>query len=55
MKILVIGATGRVGQVLVNALLNQNHTVVGTSRKAELLVDSPNFSQIDLDLFSSVK
>ncbi|SFW55372.1 Nucleoside-diphosphate-sugar epimerase [Sinomicrobium oceani] len=55
MKIVVIGATGRVGQRLVNALLNQNHTVVGTSRKAELLVDSPNFSQINLDILNSVK
>lgn len=54
MKILVIGATGRVGQLLVKALLNENHTVVGTSRKTELLVDASNFSQINLDLLRSV-
>jgi uncharacterized protein YbjT (DUF2867 family) len=55
MKILVIGATGRVGQLLVKALLHENHTVAGTSRKAGLLVDSSNFSPINLDLLGSVE
>lgn len=55
MKILVIGATGRVGRLLVNALLSENHKVVGSSRKTENLVDSPDFTQINLDLLSSVE
>lgn len=55
MKILVIGATGRVGRLLVNVLLSENHKVVGSSRKTENLVDSPDFTQINLDLLSSVE
>lgn len=50
MKILVIGASGRVGGQLVEQLLNDNHHVVGTTRQDKQLFDSSNYSQLDLDL-----
>jgi nucleoside-diphosphate-sugar epimerase len=50
MNILVIGASGRVGSQLVENLLRAGHQVVGTTRQEEKLFDSPNFTQINLDL-----
>ena len=35
MKILVIGASGRVGKDLVNRLLADNHQVIGTTRQQQ--------------------
>lgn len=50
MKILVIGASGRVGSNLVEQLLADNHQVVGTTRQDKVLFDSDNYSQLELDL-----
>ncbi|ERL55483.1 NAD(P)H-binding protein [Psychrobacter aquaticus] len=50
MKILVIGASGRVGTELVKQLLADDHQVIGTTRQKETLFDDDNYSQLDLDL-----
>lgn len=50
MKILVIGASGRVGKDLVEQLLADNHQVVGTTRQDEKLFDADNYTQLDLDI-----
>ncbi|MGP5119113.1 NAD(P)H-binding protein [Psychrobacter alimentarius] len=50
MKILVIGASGRVGTELVKQLLADDHQVVGTTRQKEVLFDDANYSQLDLDI-----
>lgn len=50
MKILVIGASGRVGTDLVKQLLEDNHQVIGTTRQKEKLLDDNNYSQLDLDI-----
>lgn len=50
MKILVIGASGRVGSELVTKLLADNHTVIGTTRQDKSLFSVDNYSQLDLDL-----
>lgn len=55
MKILVIGSTGRVGHLLTEKLLEENHTVVGTSRHGDILFESPNYSQINLNLLGSIE
>jgi len=50
MKILVIGASGRVGTDLVKQLLAEDHQVIGTTRQQEKLFDNDNYSQLDLDI-----
>lgn len=50
MKILVIGASGRVGSDLVNMLLEDNHHVIGTTRQDAKLFDHDHYSQLDLDI-----
>ena len=50
MKILVIGASGRVGTGLVKQLLADNHQVIGTTRQEEKLFSDDNYSQLDLDI-----
>ena len=50
MKILVIGASGRVGTELVKQLLADEHQVIGTTRQKEILFDADNYSQLDLDI-----
>ena len=50
MKILVIGASGRVGTDLVKQLLADNHQVIGTTRQEEKLFNNDNYSQLDLDI-----
>lgn len=50
MKILVIGASGRVGTDLVKQLLADNHQVIGTTRQEERLFNDDNYSQLDLDI-----
>ena len=50
MKILVIGASGRVGTDLVKQLLADNHQVIGTTRQEEKLFTDHNYSQLDLDI-----
>ncbi|HCR86637.1 MULTISPECIES: NAD(P)H-binding protein [Psychrobacter] len=50
MKILVIGASGRVGSDLVKQLLADNHQVIGTTRQDEKLFSDNNYSQLDLDI-----
>lgn len=52
MKILVIGASGRVGSDLVEQLLDDDHQVIGTTRDKEKLFDADNYSQLDLDLLA---
>ncbi|WP_338760748.1 NAD(P)H-binding protein [Bernardetia sp. ABR2-2B] len=55
MKTLVIGASGRVGNSLTEKLLAKDHHVVGTTRKDKKLFDNKNYSQIELNLSSSVE
>lgn len=55
MNILVIGASGRVGQQLVEGLLQDQHKVTGTTRKKEKLFDAPNYQQTKLDLTAGLK
>ena len=50
MKILVIGASGRVGTDLVKKLLADDHQVIGTTRQKEKLFNDDNYSQLDLDI-----
>ena len=50
MKVLVIGASGRVGSDLAKQLLASNHQVIGTTRQEEKLFDADNYSQLDLDI-----
>lgn len=50
MKILVIGASGRVGTDLVKQLLAADHQVIGTTRQDEKLFSDDNYSQLDLDI-----
>ncbi len=50
MKILVIGASGRVGTDLVKKLLADDHQVIGTTRQKEKLFNDNNYSQLDLDI-----
>ena len=50
MKVLVIGASGRVGTDLVKQLLADNHQVIGTTRQEEKLFSDDNYSQLDLDI-----
>lgn len=50
MKILVIGASGRIGTELVKQLLADDHQVIGTTRQQEALFDADNYSQLDLDI-----
>lgn len=53
MKILVIGASGRVGNDLVKQLLADNHQIIGTTRQKEPLFSDDNYSQLDLDLLAA--
>ena len=53
MKILVIGASGRVGSDLVKQLLAADHQVIGTTRDKKKLFDADNYSQLDLDLLAN--
>lgn len=50
MKILVIGASGRVGTELVKQLLADEHQVIGTTRQKQTLFNADNYSQLDLDI-----
>ena len=53
MKILVVGASGRVGGNLVKQLLADEHQVIGTTRQEEKLFDNDSYSQLDLDITAS--
>lgn len=53
MKILVVGASGRVGSNLVKQLLADEHKVIGTTRQEEKLFDNDNYTQLDLDITAS--
>lgn len=55
MKALIIGASGRVGSSLTEKLLAADYTVVGTTRKDKTLFEAKNYSQIELDLTSSLE
>lgn len=50
MNILVIGASGRVGSELVQQLLDDNHSVTGTSRENNPLFDNDNYTHLAVDL-----
>ena len=54
MKILVIGANGRVGQNLIENLTNQNHDVIAGSRHPEQLMTLKNVKSLQFDLHDSV-
>ena len=53
MKILVVGASGRVGGELVKQLLADEHHVIGTTRQEKKLFDNNNYTQLDLDITAS--
>jgi len=53
MKVLVVGASGRVGGDLVKQLLADDHQVIGTTRQEEKLFDSDRYTQLDLDIMAS--
>lgn len=53
MKILVIGASGRVGNDLVEKLLADDHQVIGTTRQDKQLFTADNYTQLDLDITAS--
>ena len=53
MKILVVGASGRVGGDLVKQLLADDHQVIGTTRQKEKLFNNDNYTQLDLDITAS--
>lgn len=55
MKILVIGATGRVGKKLVTALSNKGHDVYAGARKPELVEKGKYVSPVLFDLKVSVE
>ncbi|NIJ44235.1 nucleoside-diphosphate-sugar epimerase [Wenyingzhuangia heitensis] len=55
MKILVIGASGRVGKILTEKLLDNQHEVIGTTRQDELLFINKNYTQINLNLTGELK
>lgn len=50
MKILIIGASGRVGTILTHKLLRLGHHVTGTSTNRVLSFDSPNYHHLLLDI-----
>lgn len=50
MKILIVGASGRVGTLLTRQLLNIGHEITGTSRRSEPLFDLPNYKHLQLDI-----
>ncbi|MBV8389845.1 MAG: NAD(P)H-binding protein [Mucilaginibacter sp.] len=50
MRILVIGASGRVGRQLTHKLLKLGHQVTGTSTNRMLSFDSPNYNHLLLDI-----
>jgi nucleoside-diphosphate-sugar epimerase len=50
MKILIIGASGRVGTLLTQKLLKLGHHVTGTSTNRVLYFDSPNYRHLLLDI-----
>jgi len=54
MKLLVIGASGRVGKILTGRLLDKGHKVIGTSRSRDKLFEHLNYSQIHLDITEQV-
>lgn len=54
-KVLVIGASGRVGKKLCQRLLNEGHQVFGTTRKEEKLFNEDNYTQVNLDLSDSLE
>ena len=53
MKILVVGASGRVGSNLVKQLLADEHQVIGTTRQEKKLFDNDSYTQLDLDITAS--
>jgi nucleoside-diphosphate-sugar epimerase len=50
MKILIVGAGGRVGTLLTRQLLNLGHEITGTSRHGKSLFDLPNYEHLQLDI-----
>jgi nucleoside-diphosphate-sugar epimerase len=50
MKILIVGASGRVGTLLTRQLLNIGHEITGTSRRSEPLFNLPNYKHLQLDV-----
>lgn len=52
MKVLVIGASGRVGKKVTEKLLQAGHEVIGTTRQDKRLFDDPAYEQIKLDLLA---
>jgi len=50
MKILIVGASGRVGTILTQQLLKMGHQITGTSRKSASPVNAPNYKHLHLDI-----
>jgi nucleoside-diphosphate-sugar epimerase len=55
MKILIVGASGRVGTLLTRQLLNLGHRITGTSRQSRPLFDLPNYEHLQLDITQELK
>lgn len=54
MKIFVVGASGRVGQKLLEKLAEKQHTVYAASRHPEKIAATPFIKPVELDLHASV-
>jgi len=50
MKILIVGASGRVGTMITGQLLALGHEVTGTSRLDKPLFDHPKYKHLNLDI-----
>ncbi|MCQ9636352.1 SDR family oxidoreductase [Chryseobacterium sp. WG14] len=55
MKVLVIGANGRVGSALVKKLADKDYEVLAGSRKTETAIAHPNIMLVHIDLLSDVE
>lgn len=55
MKVFVVGATGRVGQVLIEKLLERGHQVVAGARKPGQIRPESGVTPVSVDLLSSIQ
>lgn len=55
MKILIVGASGRVGTLLTHRLLKMGHKITGTSSHSNPPVNSPDYTHLTLDITQELK
>ena len=46
MNVLLLGASGRIGQRVTTELLDRGHSVTGVSRSGDIDVDDPKFTSV---------